>query len=145
MPAPSLSQAPSPLTVTSAVTGSATAASSRAARMTDLGHIGEVQVLRHEQEGLLPHGRSARHADRSVEEERRLCYVGMTRARERLVLCHAKSRRRRGVFAVSTPSRFLAEIPLSVTEGSRTASQSSEEQEQALARDFFRGMRELLR
>lgn len=63
------------------------------------------------EEGLFPHARSVSSGD--VEEERRLCYVGMTRARERLVLTSAQSRRCYGEdrFAASAPSRFLAEIP----------------------------------
>jgi DNA helicase-2/ATP-dependent DNA helicase PcrA len=63
------------------------------------------------EEGLFPHARSLDSGD--VEEERRLCYVGMTRARDRLVLTSAQSRRSYGEdrFAASVPSRFLSEIP----------------------------------
>jgi DNA helicase-2/ATP-dependent DNA helicase PcrA len=63
------------------------------------------------EEGLFPHARSMDSGD--IEEERRLCYVGMTRARDRLVLTSAQSRRSYGEdrFAPSVPSRFLAEIP----------------------------------
>ncbi|WP_298037345.1 UvrD-helicase domain-containing protein [uncultured Desulfuromonas sp.] len=60
------------------------------------------------EEGLFPHSRSG---DDDVEEERRLCYVGMTRAMEKLHLCHARRRRVYGDFQFNPPSRFLAEIP----------------------------------
>ncbi len=62
--------------------------------------------------GLFPHNRSMNSED-ALEEERRLCYVGMTRARKRLVLTWAKYRRRfgGGEQERSTPSWFLGEIP----------------------------------
>jgi DNA helicase-2/ATP-dependent DNA helicase PcrA len=62
------------------------------------------------EEGLLPHSRSLSGAD-ALEEERRLCYVGMTRAMERLHLSWARSRQVFGQRRVAEPSRFLAEIP----------------------------------
>ena len=62
------------------------------------------------EEGLFPHRRSL--TDRqSVEEERRLCYVGMTRAREELFLTRARRRHLFGVEGENPPSRFLREIP----------------------------------
>jgi len=62
--------------------------------------------------GLFPHSRSM-DSEAALEEERRLCYVGMTRARQRLVLTWAKYRRRfgGGEQTRSTPSWFLGEIP----------------------------------
>jgi DNA helicase-2/ATP-dependent DNA helicase PcrA len=62
--------------------------------------------------GLFPHSRSV-NSEEAMEEERRLCYVGMTRARRRLVLTWAKFRRRfgGGDQERSTPSGFLAEVP----------------------------------
>jgi DNA helicase-2/ATP-dependent DNA helicase PcrA len=69
------------------------------------------------EEGIFPHAASARD-DRSVEEERRLCYVGMTRAMERLTLTWALERRRYGARTFGTPSRFLSEIPASLVVGS---------------------------
>jgi DNA helicase-2/ATP-dependent DNA helicase PcrA len=65
------------------------------------------------EEGLLPHSRSlaADEAQEALEEERRLCYVGMTRAMESLCLTCAASRMVFGQRRHSTPSRFLAEIP----------------------------------
>ena len=62
------------------------------------------------EEGLFPHMRS-RGDDDELEEERRLCYVGMTRAQTRLVLTSAARRRIFGEYQASEPSRFLAEIP----------------------------------
>jgi len=62
------------------------------------------------EEGLFPHSRSI-HDEEDVEEERRLCYVGMTRAREKLYLTHAKRRRTFGEYQGSQRSRFLDEIP----------------------------------
>jgi DNA helicase II / ATP-dependent DNA helicase PcrA len=64
--------------------------------------------------GLFPHSRSVNSEDPlALEEERRLCYVGMTRARKRLVLTWAKYRRRfgGGEQERSTPSWFLSEVP----------------------------------
>ncbi len=61
------------------------------------------------EEGLFPHQRSVAEPSR-LEEERRLCYVGMTRARERLVLTHAELRRLHGSEHYPQPSRFLGEI-----------------------------------
>jgi DNA helicase-2/ATP-dependent DNA helicase PcrA len=64
------------------------------------------------EEGLFPSGRSVDDADASsVEEERRLAYVGMTRAREELFLTYARSRRVWGQEQYNPPSRFLKEIP----------------------------------
>jgi DNA helicase-2/ATP-dependent DNA helicase PcrA len=62
------------------------------------------------EEGLVPHARSLQ-SDAGLEEERRLCYVGMTRARERLFLTFAQSRQVFGQRKLSEPSRFLGEIP----------------------------------
>jgi DNA helicase-2/ATP-dependent DNA helicase PcrA len=67
-----------------------------------------VVVLTGMEEGLFPHKRAIDEGD--VEEERRLCYVGMTRARERLVLTRARHRVLFGVSQQNPPSRFLREI-----------------------------------
>jgi superfamily I DNA/RNA helicase len=61
------------------------------------------------EQGLFPHMRAVE--DGSMEEERRLCYVGMTRAREHLYLSHAEIRRMHGTEQISPPSQFLREIP----------------------------------
>jgi len=62
------------------------------------------------EEGLFPSQRSTEEENR-LEEERRLAYVGITRARERLYLSHAESRRMHGTEMLARPSRFLGEIP----------------------------------
>jgi len=62
------------------------------------------------EEGLLPHVRSMED-DAQMEEERRLCYVGVTRAKERLYLARAYRRGFRGGFEPNEPSRFLTDIP----------------------------------
>ncbi|MCY3551494.1 MAG: UvrD-helicase domain-containing protein [Candidatus Poribacteria bacterium] len=64
------------------------------------------------EEGYLPHQRSIDEAtEAAIEEERRLCYVGITRAMERLYLIHADSRRMFGNSEYRAPSRFISEIP----------------------------------
>jgi len=67
------------------------------------------------EEGIFPHAASARDPE-GVEEERRLCYVGMTRAMEELTLTWAEERRRFGSKSFGVPSRFLREIPPSAVE-----------------------------
>ena len=69
------------------------------------------------EEGLFPHSRS-RDSEEQLEEERRLCYVAMTRARQRLYVSHARNRRRYGGSPPEpcTPSRFLKEIPAHLVE-----------------------------
>src|SRR6266576_2087184 len=61
------------------------------------------------EEGIFPHSRSIE--EQGLEEERRLCYVGMTRARERLVLTHASARSLWGSRSYNLASRFLDELP----------------------------------
>lgn len=65
------------------------------------------------EEGLFPAQRSLDEPGR-LEEERRLAYVGITRARERLVLSYAESRRIHGMDTLGIPSRFLREVPAAV-------------------------------
>ena len=72
------------------------------------------------EEGILPHASSSRDAA-GLEEERRLFYVGMTRAMERLHLTCARERRRFGSRSFAVPSRFLREIPDSVIAGGSPA------------------------
>src|SRR5213594_340909 len=69
-----------------------------------------VVVLAGLEEGLFPHSRSSEDEE-ELEEERRLCYVGMTRARSRLVLTGAARRRIFGEYQSSEPSRFIDEVP----------------------------------
>jgi DNA helicase-2/ATP-dependent DNA helicase PcrA len=76
------------------------------------------------EEGIFPHSRSIE--EQGIEEERRLAYVGMTRAREHLTLTHASSRSLWGSRGYNLPSRFLDELPSSIErERLRPASWSS--------------------
>jgi DNA helicase-2/ATP-dependent DNA helicase PcrA len=72
------------------------------------------------EEGVLPHSQSL-DANEDLEEERRLCYVGMTRAREQLYCIWCLQRRLHGQFREQSPSPFLSEIPDSVKEELRLA------------------------
>jgi DNA helicase-2/ATP-dependent DNA helicase PcrA len=75
------------------------------------------------EDGVFPHLRSLGEPD-ELEEERRLCYVGITRARERLYLSNAWSRSLFGSTQYNPPSRFLKEIPehlMRIVEGGRQA------------------------
>jgi DNA helicase-2/ATP-dependent DNA helicase PcrA len=67
------------------------------------------------EEGLFPHKRSINDPG-GLEEERRLCYVGTTRAMEQLYLSHAEQRRMHGTDNYAQASRFLAEIPAELIE-----------------------------
>jgi DNA helicase-2/ATP-dependent DNA helicase PcrA len=70
------------------------------------------------EEGLFPHQRSLEEPGR-LEEERRLCYVGMTRAMRELYLSHAEVRRLHGRENYAVPSRFLGELPQDLIESVR--------------------------
>jgi DNA helicase-2/ATP-dependent DNA helicase PcrA len=67
------------------------------------------------EEGLFPHARSLAEPV-EMEEERRLCYVGMTRAKQRLYLIHTEMRRLYGSVQWNAPSRFLDEVPAELFE-----------------------------
>jgi DNA helicase-2/ATP-dependent DNA helicase PcrA len=67
------------------------------------------------EEGLFPHSRSTED-EGDLEEERRLCYVGMTRAKRRLVLTSAARRRLFGEYQSTEPSRFINEVPSELLE-----------------------------
>jgi DNA helicase II / ATP-dependent DNA helicase PcrA len=91
------------------------------------------------EEGLFPHSRSL--DEQRLEEERRLCYVGMTRARDRLYLSHARSRTLHGGAGYKLPSRFLGELPSRLLEyretsvfSSRLGSRQSSSSQSSLAR-----------
>ena len=73
------------------------------------------------EEGLFPHARSGED-DEDLEEERRLCYVGMTRAQSQLVLTSAARRRVFGEYQSTKPSRFIDEIPFHLVEAVESAS-----------------------
>lgn len=62
------------------------------------------------EEGIFPHQNAFLEGDSGIEEERRLCYVGFTRAKERLYLTNAKKRMLYGKTTTNAPSRFISEI-----------------------------------
>jgi DNA helicase-2/ATP-dependent DNA helicase PcrA len=104
------------------------------------------------EEGLLPHsGRGFDDAPAdgalNLEEERRLCYVGLTRARERLILTRAAERLRRGKPIPRTPSRFLEDLPPDLVDSidlSGPQRAGPKEVQQAKAKSFFSSMTKLL-
>ncbi len=81
------------------------------------------------EEGVFPHAR-ALDDPRQMEEERRLAYVGLTRARHRLYLTHAAQRATWGRSGFSVPSRFLLEIPEELMHGPRLVSLDDEDDDQ---------------
>ncbi|WP_242108723.1 DNA helicase II [Luteimonas aquatica] len=88
------------------------------------------------EEGLFPNARSLEESGR-LEEERRLAYVGVTRARQKLVLSYAESRRLHGQDMYGLPSRFLREIPSTLLHEVRPRVQVSRPMYQAQPRRAF--------
>ncbi|MBA3521037.1 MAG: UvrD-helicase domain-containing protein [Gemmatimonadales bacterium] len=80
-----------------------------------------VVVLSGLEDGLFPLARAAEQPE-GVEEERRLCYVGLTRAKDKLYLTWARARRRGGELRPGIPSRFLRAVPPGLIEERRTTS-----------------------
>tara|TARA_B100000963_G_scaffold360597_1_gene392069 strand:- start:887 stop:3061 length:2175 start_codon:yes stop_codon:yes gene_type:complete len=76
------------------------------------------------EESLFPHGRSMESTSQ-LEEERRLCYVAITRAMEKLYITHAESRRLHGTDTFNPPSRFLREIPKDLIDEIRPRAQTN--------------------
>jgi len=76
------------------------------------------------EDGLFPHQRSVADPN-GLEEERRLCYVGITRAKQTLYITYAEQRRLHGMDSFSQPSRFIAEIPAELVEEIRPRVQVS--------------------
>ncbi|MGD0585437.1 MAG: UvrD-helicase domain-containing protein [Oryzomonas sp.] len=92
------------------------------------------------EEGLLPHKRS-REEDPTCAEERRLCYVGITRARQHLTVSHCLTRRKYGAIEECKPSRFLAEIPEHLLiDTSNSGGEDKQEETVDLAAAFFARM-----
>lgn len=94
------------------------------------------------EEGLLPHHRSIEE-DPKVAEERRLCYVGITRAREKLTISYCLKRRKYGKWEERQPSRFLAEIPDSFFDGNQAGGTEQSDQAVDLGLDFFAQMQNM--
>lgn len=78
------------------------------------------------EEGILPHSRTFANNPEDLEEERRLCYVGMTRAKERLFLIYTQMRTIYGSTVLSRPSRFLRDIPEHLVEFEETSGEFGE-------------------
>ena len=76
------------------------------------------------EEGIFPHSRT-QFSQSELEEERRLCYVGMTRAREQLTLLHASSRLLYGTTQHNPPSRFIMDVPSELLSDGELESSSS--------------------
>lgn len=76
------------------------------------------------EENIFPSSRAIQTAA-GLEEERRLCYVGITRAKEKLYICHAKKRFQYNNISTNMPSRFLKEIPDELLDVDETSAQSS--------------------
>ncbi len=87
------------------------------------------------EDGLFPHQRSITDVQ-GLEEERRLCYVGTTRAMRHLYLTYAEQRRMHGVDSYGAPSRFIAEIPAELVEEVRPKVQVSRPAYGATPRDY---------
>ena len=83
------------------------------------------------EEGVFPHARSL-DDPRQMEEERRLAYVGLTRARKRLYLTHAAQRATWGRSSFSVPSRFLLEIPEGLMHGPRLVSRDDDDDQRPI-------------
>ena len=94
------------------------------------------------EEGLLPHRTSIE--DEAIDEERRLAYVGLTRARSHLYLVHAARRRRFGQWECAEPSRFLAELPADLLDWDEPDSEASAERREAAASHHLNAMRALV-
>ena len=94
------------------------------------------------EEGLFPHSR-ALEDERQLEEERRLAYVGITRAKRRLYLSHAWRRATWGMGQAAVPSRFLLEIPAELMIGPRLG--GLDEPERDLDLDLVFGQRRTTR
>jgi DNA helicase-2/ATP-dependent DNA helicase PcrA len=97
------------------------------------------------EEDLLPHKKSVGEGV-DIEEERRLCYVGITRARQTLTLLNAARRKKFGKMQPRIPSRFLEEIPPELLNKvtSDTPAERSEVEKEKAAADFFAGIRQML-
>ncbi|MBF0559512.1 MAG: UvrD-helicase domain-containing protein [Nitrospirae bacterium] len=95
------------------------------------------------EDDVLPHKKSIYEAD-GLEEERRLFYVGMTRAMKELYICHAANRVRYGKNAPCNPSRFLDELPQEGTTRIGCDDEDDGMDEEAAAKHFFSNLKNIL-
>jgi DNA helicase-2/ATP-dependent DNA helicase PcrA len=96
------------------------------------------------EEGIIPHARSMEDGGGTVEEERRLFYVAITRARDKLFITSCQKRRKQQSTADCQPSPFLAEIPQHLVEYHEAVKKTAEEEESE-AKAFFAKMKTLYR
>ena len=99
------------------------------------------------EDGLLPHARSIETEGLSIDpldEERRLFYVGITRAKQRLTLTSCRMRKRAGGLVDCLPSRYLKEIPDDLLQVKGTEQQLDPEQSAELKKNFFAQMKSML-
>jgi DNA helicase-2/ATP-dependent DNA helicase PcrA len=87
------------------------------------------------EEGLLPHRRSLEEGGDELEEERRLCYVGITRAEQQVYLMHTARRAIFGASSESVPSRFLEDIPQHLVEYRGLSGEEQRREKQAAGRE----------
>ena len=93
------------------------------------------------EEGLMPHARAVEEGgDASIEEERRLFYVAVTRAQQRLFISSCRSRRRQNASTECQPSRFLDEIPSNLVEYCEPDTEVSEEKAHELLQNMLKNM-----
>jgi superfamily I DNA/RNA helicase len=93
------------------------------------------------EEEILPHQKSI-HEDFSIDEERRLCYVGITRARRYLTITRCRERKKYGKLQERVPSRFLEEIPENLLNCQEAGTKvATEEEADRMAHDFFARMK----
>jgi DNA helicase-2/ATP-dependent DNA helicase PcrA len=95
-----------------------------------------VVILAGLEEGLFPHSRSS-DDEEELEEERRLCYVGMTRARSKLVLTGAARRRIFGEYQNSEASRFIDEVPFELVDRIASSYTSANASERGYQSNFY--------
>jgi DNA helicase-2/ATP-dependent DNA helicase PcrA len=95
------------------------------------------------EEDILPHKKSVQ-MNEDIEEERRLFYVGITRAMKELYITHTKSRTKYGKETPSLPSRFLEEIPDGTIKRLERFEKLGPEQEEVYAKKFFAGIKAIL-
>ena len=93
------------------------------------------------EEGLMPHARAVEEGgEQAIEEERRLFYVAVTRARDRLFISSCLKRRKMTATVECAPSRFLEEIPESLVEYHEPSKEVSDEQAHELLQNMLKNM-----
>ena len=97
----------------------------------------EVVFVAGVEKDIIPHKRALETGEQSLEEERRLFYVAITRAKRRLLLSACKSRRQRGALRESAPSPFLDELPAETIEATEAGTQTDAELTPEQAQSIF--------